>query len=69
MQNLKNLSQKINIKKGVPCDHPGCRSHVTHPCEVCGRIKCGTEEVISCFNCQGQGCPVCNGYGYLKQGK
>jgi hypothetical protein len=23
---------------GVPCDHPGCLSHVTHPCEGCGRI-------------------------------
>lgn len=22
----------------VPCSHPGCRHHVTHPCEVCGRI-------------------------------
>ena len=22
----------------VPCDHPGCFSHVTHPCEGCGRI-------------------------------
>jgi hypothetical protein len=21
-----------------PCGHPGCRSHVTHPCEGCGRI-------------------------------
>jgi hypothetical protein len=20
-----------------PCSHPGCRSHVTYPCEVCGR--------------------------------
>lgn len=22
---------------GVPCEHPGCLSHVTHPCEGCGR--------------------------------
>jgi hypothetical protein len=21
-----------------PCGHPGCLSHVTHPCEGCGRI-------------------------------
>ena len=27
-----------NLKDGEPCDHPGCLSHVTHPCEVCGRI-------------------------------
>lgn len=23
---------------GEPCDHPGCLSHVSHPCEGCGRI-------------------------------
>lgn len=23
---------------GVPCHHPGCLSHITHPCEGCGRI-------------------------------
>jgi hypothetical protein len=23
---------------GKPCDHPGCLSHISHPCEVCGRI-------------------------------
>ena len=23
---------------GKPCDHPGCLSHLTHPCEGCGRI-------------------------------
>lgn len=23
---------------GEPCDHPGCLSHVTHPCEGCGRV-------------------------------
>jgi hypothetical protein len=22
---------------GEPCSHPGCRNHVTHPCEGCGR--------------------------------
>jgi Fe2+ or Zn2+ uptake regulation protein len=20
------------------CNHPGCRNHITHPCEKCGRI-------------------------------
>lgn len=20
-----------------PCKHPGCRNHITHPCEGCGR--------------------------------
>jgi hypothetical protein len=23
---------------GVPCSHPGCLSHVTRPCQGCGRI-------------------------------
>ena len=26
------------LKPGEPCDHPGCLSHVSHPCESCGRI-------------------------------
>jgi hypothetical protein len=26
------------IPDGVPCGHPGCLSHVSHPCEGCGRI-------------------------------
>lgn len=25
-------------KDGEPCDHKGCLSHVTHPCEGCGRV-------------------------------
>lgn len=24
-------------KDGEPCDHKGCASHITHPCECCGR--------------------------------
>lgn len=26
-------------KDGNPCEHPGCFSHVSHPCEVCGRFQ------------------------------
>lgn len=26
------------LRDGEPCNHPGCLSHVIHPCEVCGRI-------------------------------
>jgi len=26
------------LKDGEPCDHPGCLSHVSHPCEGCGRV-------------------------------
>lgn len=25
------------LKPGEPCSHPGCLSHVSHPCEGCGR--------------------------------
>lgn len=21
-----------------PCEHPGCLSHISHPCENCGRV-------------------------------
>ncbi len=24
-------------KDWEPCNHPGCRNHVSHPCEGCGR--------------------------------
>ena len=34
-----------NYKNGEPCEHPGCLSHVTHPCEGCGRILV-TDEVL-----------------------
>ena len=27
-----------SLPDGVPCDHLGCLSHISHPCEVCGRI-------------------------------
>jgi hypothetical protein len=25
-------------KDGEPCEHPGCLSHISHPCEGCGRV-------------------------------
>ena len=30
---------------GVPCNHPGCLSHVSHPCEGCGRVS-GINAVL-----------------------
>lgn len=27
-----------NLPDGVPCSHSGCLSHLSHPCEGCGRI-------------------------------
>lgn len=26
------------LKDGEPCGHRGCLSHLSHPCEGCGRI-------------------------------
>lgn len=31
---------------GVPCPNPGCRWHVTHPCEMCGRRSCVGVAVV-----------------------
>ena len=28
----------IGLKPGQPCSHPGCLSHLSHPCEGCGRL-------------------------------
>lgn len=25
------------LEPGVPCGHPGCLNHASHPCEGCGR--------------------------------
>jgi hypothetical protein len=33
--------KRTALKLGEPCGHPGCLSHVTHPCEGCGRIAGG----------------------------
>ncbi len=29
--------REIKYFSGQPCNHNGCLSHVTHPCEGCGR--------------------------------
>ena len=29
---------KIIYDDGQPCKHKGCLSHISHPCESCGRI-------------------------------
>lgn len=37
---VKALGGKATPKQyadGEPCDHPGCLSHISHPCEGCGR--------------------------------
>ena len=32
------------LRDGEPCGHPGCLSHVSHPCEGCGRVAGRREE-------------------------
>lgn len=39
----------MNWKDGKSCDHPGCLSHVSHPCEVCGRIGGRPIDVTTAF--------------------
>lgn len=35
---------KIKYDSGQPCEHKGCLSHISHPCEGCGRI--GGEGIV-----------------------
>lgn len=30
--------EALTIRDGEPCEHSGCLSHLSHPCEGCGRI-------------------------------
>ena len=43
------------LRDGEPCGHPGCLSHVSHPCEGCGRVGGRTAlsdiYVESCGKC------------------
>jgi hypothetical protein len=32
------MKQRPILRPGEPCKHPGCLSHISHPCEGCGRI-------------------------------
>lgn len=34
----KEQERIANLRDGEPCRHPGCLSHISHPCEGCGRI-------------------------------
>ena len=41
---------EVSWYEGEPCKHPGCKSHVSHPCEGCGRqwgtIQRTGDEVV-----------------------
>ena len=41
------------FKDGEPCTHPGCLSHVSHPCEGCGRIGGYRVTKPRCPRCDG----------------
>ena len=36
---ISNILKHVLPQDGVPCPHPGCLNHVSHPCEGCGRIN------------------------------
>ena len=51
------------LKDGDPCEHKGCLSHITHPCEGCGRIAGKSKPECHCdlrTKLVGDGCSVCN---------
>jgi hypothetical protein len=33
------------MKDGEACSHKGCLSHISHPCEACGRIAGKTTKI------------------------
>ncbi len=41
---LPSYHTRPALRAGEPCDHPGCLSHVSHPCEGCGRIAGRTQD-------------------------
>jgi hypothetical protein len=43
---------KPMLPNGVPCDHPGCLSHRSHPCEGCGRVGGITPTKNPCKTCK-----------------
>lgn len=38
------LSAPVSHRPGEPCDHPGCASHLSHPCKGCGRYAAGLQN-------------------------
>lgn len=41
------------LRDGEPCDHPGCLSHISHPCEGCGRVAGKKSDPNRPFPIQG----------------
>lgn len=38
------FSGLASYRPGIPCNHPGCASHLSHPCEGCGRYAAGKQN-------------------------
>ena len=38
IESSQQSNPEDQLRAGIPCEHPGCLSHVLHPCEGCGRI-------------------------------
>jgi hypothetical protein len=56
--------------KKVPCDHPGCLNHVTHPCEGCGRVAGRlptAEEIDTCPVCASRDAEPIHPFDYYKE--
>lgn len=39
----ENNEMIVVYKDGEECNHTGCKNHVTHPCEGCGRTEAKGE--------------------------
>ena len=53
--------KKRKLRNGEPCKHPGCLSHITHPCEKCG-TQWSDAKCIGRDKCDGQCDPDCPGF-------
>lgn len=41
------LEDNRQLLDGTPCAHPGCLSHISHPCDGCGRIGGRTAKQLT----------------------
>lgn len=46
--------ESFEFKAGEPCWHPGCASHISHPCEKCGRFGARGPVELEKFTINGE---------------
>ncbi len=46
MSIIESVYKEIELKDGQPCSHQGCERHISHPCEVCGRIGARGDKIV-----------------------